>query len=380
MAALQTLGRIAALAVMTATMAWAVTPITALGDRADLVVVGELLSVRGVGEGAAEMSVRLETVLKGLPPASSITAVLPASALMRQHRGRYDGEQVDAKHVFRTVDPFGLWFFQRASSGGYEVIPTEEMDYTENAAFIPLPRWWVPSPKDDLRQSILAALQVSCESAESPSIMRDGKLLVALEAADRDEALAIANELMMSSSSHQRLLGLAVAIRWSSEQALAHLAREFNTLRLDKDFSFLITFSLRNYYQPSGGSSIAALLQLIGLDSDGSRSLDVAVLKALQRIGTKEVLPEMVLLLDSPNPAVKAGACWYFHYFTALANPDGSIDQSGRGTGRRLYFTEETRIHTGQDSDTVDEDAEFWKSWWMEHREDLGFADSAGAQ
>ena len=150
---------------------------------------------------------------------------------------------------------------------------------------------------------------------------------------------------------------------------------------MDKEFGE-ITLALRTYYQPNGSSSIETLSQLIGLYSEGPDSLDAAVTKALQKVGTKEVLPAMVLLLDSPNPLVKGSACWYFHYYTALAGPDGNINRTGNG--QHPFFNEETRSHIVRKNDDLDSAADihaaFWKSWWTENKEKLGFETTTSSQ
>ena len=368
--------RCIALTTVLAAAAWGVVPVTVLGESADLIVIGRLLSMTGGEMGAAEARIRPVIVMKGQAPPSSVTAILPASPLMKQHAGRYAAGQTDPKYAYRNVDPYGLWFLKRVSEEAYEILPTEKGEYTENAAFIPLPAWWTPPSEGDLDQKLLAAVKASYQSTENPSSMQKTELLESLQIADRDEALAVANELMNSSSTSQRILGFVAAIRQSSDEVFPRLARELDTLRLDKDFH-RITFALQTYYQPSGSSSIEVLSKLIGLHSEGPDSLDVGVSKALQKIGTKEILPAMLRLMDSPNTSVKKSACWYFHYFTALADLDGTINRSGI-SGRHPFFTEETRIHTGRNQ--VDVDTAFWKSWWAENKEKLGFTTAASSQ
>ena len=359
--------RCVVLVAMTAAVAWGVVPVTVLGEKADLIVVGRLLSMTGAEMGAAEARVRPAMVLKGQAPPSSITAVLPASPIMKQHAGG---------QVVGKTGAHGLWFLKQSSGGDYEILPTVQGDYVEMESFFPIPAWWEPPAEGSLSQKLLSALLVFYQSLESPSVMQVGMVLASLDAADRDEALSVANELMGSPSSHQRVLGFAAAIRRSSDEALVRLARELETLRLEEKF-YRITFALENYYQPSDESSIAALRQLIGLHSDAPRSLDAAITRALQKAETKDVLPAMVLLLDSPDPSAKRAASWFFHYYAALAGPDGNINRSGNG--RHPFHTEETRRHSGRrPSIPADEVASFGRSWWAQNREKLGFATTAG--
>jgi hypothetical protein len=356
------------MAAMTAAVAWGVVPVTVLGEKADSIIAGELLSMTAAEMGAVVVRVQPTLVLKGQAPLSSITALLPASPIMKQHAGR---------KIVGKAGAHGLWFLKQASGGNYEILPTVQGDYIEMESFVPIPAWWVPPAEATLSEQLLDAMLVFYQSVEDPASTMDvGKLLASLDAADCNEALAVANKLMNSPSSYQRVLGFAAAIRRSSDEALTRLAREMDTLRLDKDFLFWIPWSLENYYQPSGSSSIAALSQLIGLHSDTPRSLDAAVGRALQKVGTKEILPAMVLLLDSPDSSAKRNACWYFHYYTTMAGPDGKINRTGNG--RHPFHTEES--HTGRDLDTVNIDTAFWKSWWAENREKLGFTTITSSQ
>ena len=361
------------LATIAAVAAWCVVPVTVLGESADLIITGELLSMTGAEMGAVLVRVQPTLVLKGQAPSSSVTAVLPASPIMKQHAGR--------KIVGKT-GVHGLWFLKQSSGGDYKIQPTLQGDYTEMESFLPIPAWWTPPAEAALSEQLLDAILVFYQSLENPASTMDvGRLLASLDTADRGEALIVANKLMDSSSSYQRVLGYAAAIRKSSDEVFPRLAREMDTLRsLDEDFFFWIPWSLENYYQPSGSSSIAALSQLIGrLQSEGPRSLDAAISKALQKVGTKEVLPAMLRLMDGPNLSAKQNACWYFHYFTVLAGPDGTINRSGK-SGGHPFFNEKTRTYAGRDPDTVDTDVSFWKSWWAENKEKLGFETTTSSQ
>ncbi|MCH8268279.1 MAG: hypothetical protein IH846_12235 [Acidobacteria bacterium] len=193
-----------------------------------------------------------------------------------------------------------------------------------------------------------------------------------MENADRQDALAIADQLMAAQTSiEHRIMGFAAAVRMGSDDALLRLAQEIHTLRSGKMFDQLI-WALQTYYQPNGNSSIPVLRPLIELRSDVP-GLDVAVGKALQKIGTKEVLPTMALLLDSQDPLAKSTAAWFFHFYTAMAGPDGNINRSG--DGQHPFWSDDSRRYAPRRNSNItpDEYASYWKTWWAQNRAQVGF-------
>lgn len=156
-----------------------------------------------------------------------------------------------------------------------------------------------------------------------------------------------------------------------SDDALLRLAEEVETLRLDKKFD-RITDALNTYYQPNGDSSIGPLRQLVELRSDAS-GLDAAVQKALQKIGTKEVVPLMVKLLDSQNANAQLGACWFLAYYMQRAGSDGHPNR--KSDGIHPFASEENKRYwpvQGSEIPTVVY-VSYWKTWWAQNREKLGF-------
>lgn len=324
----------------------------------------------GAAAGSVEVRVEPELVLKGQPPVAAITAVLPPSPIMSQHTER---------GLAHPAGVHGLWFIRQAPEGGYEILPWGQGEYTEMESFIRLPAAWIPPAGSSLSQKLLHAVLRSYQSAATPSRMDDGLLLVSLDAADLADALSVAHELMNSSAPGHLAMGLAAAIRRSSDDALIRTAQELNIVRLDERFS-RITLSLENHYKPTSSASIAALRQLIELRS-GAPGLDAALVGALRRVGTKEVLPVMTMLLDSSDPLAKRRACLYFDHFSALAGPDGEINLSGNG--RHPFWTPDKPFSRATDwrdnPASLDEEAAFWKSWWMQNQEKLGFAPAAAS-
>jgi hypothetical protein len=364
--------------------AWAIVPVTVLGEDADVVVLGTIVEMKlGITAG---VTVQLQPVaiLKGQMSLSPASAELAPSPLMKDHA---------ARQVPSAADVAGLFFLKRDAEDGYKLIPTELGNYTESAAFIPLPAWWIPPASASFEEILLSAALASYQSIESPSRLDEGKLLVSLENASRGEALAVADQLMDSPSADQKALGFAAAIQLGSDDAVVRLAAEAVALRLSRNFSH-ITGALENYYQPLGPQSLEGLRQLVLLRSDAPR-LDLAVTAALGRVGSqphtppagpgpavpaapgvsrKQALPILVDLLDSRDPQAQLRAAWLLGQFAVLANENGEIVQ-GVSSPHPFRSDDAIRYMPRKDSTiSVAEYVSFWKSWWAQNRAKLGFA------
>jgi hypothetical protein len=343
--------------------AFCIVPVTVLGNQADLVVVASVQQMTSDSTGGVEISLQQIVTLKGQSPPSPFEVRLDPSPLMMTFAGQ---------QIAKPAGATGVWFL-RKTAGVYGVLPTEQGDYTEKAAFLPVTAWWVPNRALSLDEMLLDALVSSYQALSNPSTFEEGRLFVSLENADRGVGLRYAGRLMDSPVPDQRAVGFAAAIRIGSDDALMRLAQEVETLRSSNKFNHIV-LALQTYYQPNGNSSILPLRRLVELHSDVA-GLDVAVGKALQKIGTKETLPAIVVLLDSPDPLAQSTAAWYFGFYAALAGPDGNINRSG--DGQHPFWSEGARQHTPKRSSTstVAEQVSFWKAWWAENRTKLGFGE-----
>ena len=347
-------------------VSWTATPVSHLAEQADLVVLGEAVSMQLSKGGGVEFGLQSSFTLKGEAPGAVFMATLPPSDLMAQHQERT---------VTRVNGWYGLWFLKQTDGSGYVVLPPHASDYIEREAFVAVPNSWVPPTRVDLERQLLRALQESYVAQARPkSAMAEALLIVSLEAADdRDAALDVVEKLMESSWTEDRVIGIALGIRLGSNAALNRLASELDSLQLEQRFN-RITFALHAVYTPNGPDSIAVLQRLIERRSSAP-GLDVAIGHSLQRVLDREILPTVALLLESPDPEAKRTAGWLFHSFTALAGADGRVNRSGSSDGRHPFWNEATRWFSGKRKEiSSDEQAAFWIQWWSENRAKLGFS------
>jgi hypothetical protein len=117
------------------------------------------------------------------------------------------------------------------------------------------------------------------------------------------------------------------------------------------------------YFRPHGTDAVRPLERIAALRLDAA-GLDAAVGKALQKIGSKDVLPAMALLLDSRDPEAQLRAAAFFAYFAKFGgNPAGAFDSPA--VDRQMPGKNST--------ETPAEYAQFWKAWWTGNKESLGF-------
>jgi hypothetical protein len=98
---------------------------------------------------------------------------------------------------------------------------------------------------------------------------------------------------------------LTAAIRLGSLDALSTVAQRTEELRSNPKW-LRITDAIHNYFKPEG-AAIAPLQQIAALRSD-IPGLDAAAGSALQKVGTKDVLPAMALMLDTHDPQAQLTA------------------------------------------------------------------------
>jgi len=123
--------------------------------------------------------------------------------------------------------------------------------------------------------------------------------------------------------------------------ALSKVAREIRALRSNPKL-LQITDAIGLYFQPHGTGAVRPLEQIAALRLNVPK-LDAAVGNALQKIGSKDVLPAMALLLDCHDPEAQLRAAWFFAYFARFADRKclrkipqrrlGTMPNSGRRGG-----------------------------------------------
>jgi hypothetical protein len=253
----------------------------------------------------------------------------------------------------------GIWFLKAADTG-WQVIPLNGLIGEQIYTSIPVDLT-LDAPAGGVSQQLLAWLVRWYQSAPSPvGVDKDFRLLASLDAADPNDARAAIAPLLKSTRADQYGTGLAAAIHLGSVDALFTVAQRAEELRSNPKL-MQITDAIHNYFKPDGSAAIAPLQQIAALHSD-IPGLDAAAGSALQKIGTKDVLPAMALLLDSHDPQAQLRAARFFSYFAM------SMDEKSSAARQEMP--------SQNSAETPAQYAQFWRSWWAATKADLGIPDS----
>jgi len=183
---------------------------------------------------------------------------------------------------------------------------------------------------------------------------------------NQEHVLAAIAPLLASPSPWQRAIGLVIALRAESADAMTQVVNELPTLRSNPRLSEIVfaigAFPVNGAPGSKSPSWIAPLRLLLALHADVA-GIDAAAAGALYRIGTPETWPLIVSLLDSkdPNAQMIAVRTIAFRVPAAMATEE---------THRFRPGTLGPPLTTGQY-------VEFWKTWWTQNRASLGCANQS---
>jgi hypothetical protein len=338
-----------------------------LQKDSDVIVMATLASIDD-SQGFEAVQLDVSKVIQGQPGSLSIRAVVPPSS--RPGLGNRTPAKVGL--VPRSlIGKAGIWFLKSGGSG-WQVIPLDSGSREQIHTSIPADLA-LDAPSGTVNQQLLAWLVRWYQSLPSPPrVDQDFRLLRSLDAADPKDAKAAITPLLASLRTAQNGLGLAAAIRLGSVEALATIAQRTEELRSNPKL-LQITDAIGLYFKPDGPPAIPALQQIAALHSDVA-GLDAAVGSALQKIGTKDVLPAMALLLDSHDPKAQLRASWFFSYFATFTDKNGKISGSGMG-GPFDSPAVRQQMPSNRSQETPAEYAQFWRSWWSTNKGSFGFQD-----
>jgi hypothetical protein len=186
-----------------------------LANQADVIVLGDAISVSQAGPYTAAYKVRADFVLKGSEPVGSIIS----TTLSDIGKGMVSDD--DSVHIPSPLEEMhGLWFLKQASHG-YVSVPREMRVFGIEGALVRLPKFWTAQTGVELeRQLFSAALESRRHSLSSDELIRRredmfgeklavNSLLYAERFGFRDLALEFVDELLTSPSNEERNFGHA---------------------------------------------------------------------------------------------------------------------------------------------------------------------------
>jgi len=336
-----------------------------LQKESDVIALATLGSIDD-SQGLETIQLDVSRVIQGQPGSLSIQAVVPPS--QRPTLGNETPQKIGL--IPRSlIGKSGIWFL-KATDAGWQVIPLDSGTSEQIHTSIPVAST-ADVPAGSVDQQLLVWLVRWYQSLPSAArIDQDFRLFGSLDAADPKDAVAAITPLLGSPRTDQYGMGLAAAIRLGSVDALSTIPQRAEELRTNPKLP-QITDAIGLYFKPQGTAAVAPLQQIAALHSDVP-GLDAAVGSALQKIGTKEVLPAMALLLDSHDPQAQLRAAWFFSYFAIFTDKNGNIS----GTNMAGPFDSPTvhqHMPSKNSAETPAEYAQFWRAWWATNKESFGF-------
>jgi hypothetical protein len=260
----------------------------------------------------------------------------------------------------------GLWLLKAADSG-YQIVPIERLTYKPEGLFLP-----VPPPADNAAQgadldSVLLGYAVRwIQSFDERPTWKDEAIYGAFGPSaqarpNQEHVLAAIAPLLASSSPGEHAMGLVIALRAESADAMAQVVNEISTLRSNQRFDEIM-FAIGAYPVQGGAGSkspkwIAPIARLIAMPE--IPGMDASLAGALYRIGTPETWPLIAAVLDSKDPTAQMIAVR-----TIAMRVPGAM-----ATPETQRFLPGMPGAPGSTAEYVD----FWKTWWAQNRATLGF-------
>ncbi len=344
-------------------------PIADLAESADLVAIATIDRVMETSSSASPdrtltVQLRLGQVLHGEPSSTTVLATLAEKCFAGG-----SGPPHICVSTAGMVGLTGLWLL-KAGESGYQILPIDRGTRSAQGLFLALPLPFNNKLQPTDVDSMLFSYQVRwIQSLGEPDNRQDDDRLYNAFGTNlqvrpnQEHVLAAIAPLLDSPSPRQHIIGLVIALRAGSTDAMTQVVNELPTLRSNPRFSEIV-FAIGAY--PTNGvpgskppSWIAPLRQLLAIHPEIA-GIDAAAAAALYRIGTPETWPLIVSLLDSKDPNAQMIAVRTM----ALRVPAAMATEETRKFLPGALGAPQT---TGQF-------VEFWKGWWNQNRTGLGFA------
>lgn len=341
-------------------------PIAGLAQEADLAAfatVERVTETQGPTAPDRTLSVqlRLGQIIRGRPSSMTVIATLAEKC--------YSGGGGPG-HTCVTISGMegmsGLWLL-KATESGYRIVPIQRLTYEPEGLFL-----HVAAPLGDAAQggeldSVLMGyavrwIQGSDERFTGQDELIYGAFAPSVEARPNQEhVLAAIAPLLASASPRQHAMGLVIALRAESAEAMTQVVNEISTLRSNPRFDEIM-FAIGAY--PTNGVPgtkspewVAPIARLLAMPE--IPGMDAALAGALYRIGTPDTWPLIAAVLDSKDPTAQTIA----------------IRTMAMRVPREMATAETQRFYPGMPGSpgSTAEYVEFWKAWWTQNRAALGF-------
>jgi len=331
-----------------------------LADANAIVVAG----VEGnVVNGTAVANLVVERVLKG--------ELRPGSVVQLMWTGRPTVQPTNWPLHKDTA----LFFLRRNASGRWDIVPATNGDVDFDRLYFLLPA--APKPEEyRAGQGATIEEKVLLELAWAASVgwPADRGAVYDLVGVFRSRlnspaAHRIFARFAQSNSERVRALGLRALIAVGDIGALERVAAEHEKL-MAAPYGRGIVEELRFYFGTAEPVAVHVLGPLATTEK-AREDVRIAAATVLARIHTRESLPHLAKLMDSPSLMLRTLAVGGMAMF---AN-NVPINSHHPAQGDWPYRTEETIAHSAMDPNVIERNESyyisFWKNWWLQNREAL---------
>lgn len=340
---------------------------TTMTDRADAVVVGEVSSGQQTGSHVSFM-LRVDRALKGSIAPGTVVSVewarAPVVSTPLQHSGEY-----------------GVWFLQAASTGAWHLLPA-----THSNAPIPLALACYPLPKGSVPSVIttaasphdLVALELAAGLGQfdrrGVQFYRAANGLLSIPASP---AVASVHRLLVKSADPQlQVVGLIGLVQQGDAASLEQVP-QFQEAMSASILSTQMVLAVQ-HVRDGAPRTVEALGRLVTGPTVGV-GIQAAAAEALRTIHTRESLPFLVAMLDSPSLKIRhqglAGLSMFVLNLPIQTPEMGPSMTWLTPQGPAPYRTADTDRYSvafgvepeGRQAEYVT----FWKGWWARMQNQL---------
>jgi hypothetical protein len=338
-----------------------------LTDRADAVVVGEVISGQSVASYVL-LTIRADRVLKGNVVGGTVISVEwdrpPANATPSQLSGNY-----------------GMWFLRVGGAAPWTLLPANASNVRLplGLACYPVQKGSLPSvsapagsPPADL---VALELATSTEQLSSTSVQFYYSAKGLLSTPASATVSSVHARLSQSTDLQVQSVGLIGRLQQGDAAALAELPQTpeaFRKLALNLEMAAAI----RNFRNPT--PSAVQSLGRLATSSTAARPVVLSSADALRAIHTKDSLPFLVSLLDSSDAEIRhqglAGLSMFVENLPVQTPEMVPAMTWLKQQGPAPYRTADTDRYSakfGEPSGRQAEYVTFWKSWWTRMQNQL---------
>lgn len=337
-----------------------IVPVGNLVSQAQSIVVATVAQAN-ISSGVAQMTLNVQRALKG--------SMLPGAVVSVA----WSGPPMGPSALQRILSEQGLFFLTADANGQWRILPVVSGNVDVQMTYYRLPSTPRPAPYVAAKETpVVDKVLLELAWAKETGTAYQGTPidLVGEFRHSRSQALRpIFTRFAQSASPNLRAIGLQAMIADGDVRGLVQVEAEQRNISTAPGARSIFD-EIKFYFGNSEPAAIAVLGRLATSTGSVSAAKDSAA-AALARLHTKESIPFLAELLDSPDPAIRAYAVGGLAMF-ANNVPIGSHQPAA---GDWSYRTEETIAHSAMDPGRVAAREAyyigFWKDWWAKHRTQL---------